>query len=343
MSYEQKYLKYKQKYLSLKKRLSEKAQKGGGNIDIMNLNTLSDTPMENQRGGDNLVGPFPEMRSTLGQEVNDNFFNEGESYPSGLAERNNVVPDQRPESLASLSQKVSEPLHSAPEVVTNEVAAVETVVKSGEGVAAIDRSPITAEAVKPKMKVVIAPSADAAPVVPADPVVPAAPAAPVVPDVVPAADPVVPDVQAAPTDIENVDALATETPTAPEVPVQAPINDLSGQTETEVKVELAPKDTPAVDATAPVVDAPKDALDTSESSPDSGDSALSTEAPDKLNGGASEYSTTDVSEYFLKGGKKKRVNRINQCDSTPSSSDYTSTSSESSLSSSDICSSEFDL
>ena len=353
MSYEQKYLKYKQKYLSLKKRLSEKAQKGGSNIDIMNLNALTETPMENQRGGDNLVGPFPEMRSTLGQEVDGNFFNEGESYPSGLKQRNTVVPDQRPESLASLSQKVSEPLHSAPEVVQNDVAGVETVAKSGEGVAAIDRSPITAEPVKPKMKVVIqdaaAPPADVAPADAAAP--PADVAAPPADAAAPPAD------AAAANDIENVDSLDTETPTAP-VKDQQPANDLNGQTETEVKVETneatngdapATGEAPATDAKAsnpPATDAkasdPTANANGSESSPDSGDSAVTTDVADQA-GGASEYSTTDVSEYFLKGGKKKRANRINQCDSTPSSSDYTSSSSESSLSTSDVCSSEFDL
>ena len=69
MSYEQKYLKYKQKYLALKNKLALNLQGGGNNDDILDINSLTDTPVNNQKGG---VAPFGHMSLHAAKDVHAN-------------------------------------------------------------------------------------------------------------------------------------------------------------------------------------------------------------------------------------------------------------------------------
>ena len=69
MSYEQKYLKYKEKYLALKKKLSNKIQ-SGGNLDIMDVDNLTETPSFLQKGG---VAPYKTAFSGNPIKVPKNF------------------------------------------------------------------------------------------------------------------------------------------------------------------------------------------------------------------------------------------------------------------------------
>jgi hypothetical protein len=69
MSYEQKYLKYKQKYLALKNKLQSNLQTGGGYDDILDIDSLTDTAIENQTGG---VAPFGHMSLHAPKDVHAN-------------------------------------------------------------------------------------------------------------------------------------------------------------------------------------------------------------------------------------------------------------------------------
>lgn len=69
MSYEQKYLKYKQKYLALKNKLALNLQGGGNSDDILDIDSLTDTPVNNQKGG---VAPFGHMSLHAAKDVHAN-------------------------------------------------------------------------------------------------------------------------------------------------------------------------------------------------------------------------------------------------------------------------------
>jgi hypothetical protein len=69
MSYEQKYLKYKQKYLALKNKLALNLQGGGKSDDILDIDSLTDTPVNNQKGG---VAPFGHMSLHAKKDIHAN-------------------------------------------------------------------------------------------------------------------------------------------------------------------------------------------------------------------------------------------------------------------------------
>jgi len=402
MSYEQKYLKYKQKYLSLKKRLSQSAQKGGANLDLMMIDQLTETPVERQRGGDNRVGPVdftkdPAYMHTVKSDiVHDTFNNQGESYPSGITHNPRVVPSDKPESLDALNK-----LANGGETAQEQVAAppVEQPPADKSGVAAIETSPENAApampetvksaipaapavVTKPKMKVVIEKTATMAPAAvdtkTADPAeVKSDPSAVTDPDMVGKTETEVGD-NSQNNDMEaamkgamegamestkegaNEGAMEGAKEGAKEGAMEgAKDGAMDGKADADTLMNLGELgDTPVppsndnngaptennveakTDANANANEAANtDSANTDSAESSSADSNVSTEA---TQAGGDQYDTSDISEYFLKGGRGKKKNK-KICDSTPSSSDLSSSSSEVTMSSSDICSSEFDL